>query len=86
MKKVDIIFGDGIKFLQNECLKMKPHSVVYIDPPYVTNGYKLYRYHFDDAQHESLAGAVSTLRVPWLMSYDNHLLFEICTPGSRRST
>ena len=55
---------------------MAPHSVVYIDPPYVTNGHKLYRYHFEKEQHERLADAVDDLRVPWLMSYDNHDLIR----------
>jgi DNA adenine methylase len=76
LKKVDIVFGDGITFLEKECLRLLPHSVVYIDPPYVTNGYKLYRYHFDKPQHERLADAVASLRNPWLMSYDNHTLIR----------
>jgi DNA adenine methylase len=76
MKKVEIAFGDGVAFLQKECLKMPSHSVVYIDPPYVLNGHKLYRYHFKKSQHEALADAVNDLRVPWLMSYDNHDLIR----------
>jgi len=35
---------------------MAPHSVVYIDPPYVTNGHKLYRYHFEKEQHDDRGG------------------------------
>jgi DNA adenine methylase len=76
LKKVDIQFGDGVAFLRKECLAMSSHSLVYIDPPYVTNGYKLYRYHFDKADHEKLADVVNDLRVPWLMSYDNHDLIR----------
>lgn len=72
LKKVDVRFGDGIAFLQKEGLAMPAHAVVYVDPPYVTNGYKLYRYHFDRTDHEKLADAINDLRVPWLMSYDNH--------------
>jgi hypothetical protein len=34
----------------------------------------LYRYHFERCQHEKLANALGDLRVPWLMSYDNHAL------------
>jgi DNA adenine methylase len=49
---------------------------VYIDPPYVTNGHKLYRYFFERAEHERLADVVEDLRVPWLMSYDNHDLIR----------
>lgn len=72
LKNVEVIFGDGISFLKRKCLTMPNHSVVYIDPPYVTNGYKLYRYFFNGAQHKRLADAVGDLCVPWLMSYDNH--------------
>lgn len=72
LQRVDVRFGDGIEFLKDECLKMPAHSVCYIDPPYVTNGYKLYRYHFNQLNHEALAQAVSDLCVPWLLSYDNH--------------
>ncbi len=74
--KVEIIFGDGIKFLEDNCLKMPTHSVIYIDPPYVTNGYKLYRHHFDEKQHKQLSAAVESLCVPWLISYDNHQLIR----------
>jgi DNA adenine methylase len=76
LKKVQIHFGDGIDFLQNHCLDMPFHSFVYIDPPYVTNGHKLYRYSFDSGEHERLADTVSDLRVPWLLSYDNHELIR----------
>ena len=50
------MFGDGIAFLEKECLEMPQHSVVYVDPPYVTNGHKLYRYHFDKSQHVAVGG------------------------------
>lgn len=72
MKNVDIRFGDGIAFLEDECLEMLPHSLAYIDPPYVANGHKLYRYFFSDIQHKRLSVAISKLKVPWLLSYDNH--------------
>jgi DNA adenine methylase len=76
LRKVEVVFGDGITFLQNECLKMPAHSFAYIDPPYVTNGHKLYRYFFDHGEHERLADVINDLRVPWLLSYDNHELIR----------
>jgi DNA adenine methylase len=83
MKRVDVIFGDGIKFLSEHSLQMPTHSLVYIDPPYVTNGYKLYRYHFERAQHEALSNAVNSLCVPWLISYDNHQLIRDLYSGEQ---
>jgi DNA adenine methylase len=76
LKRVEVIFGDGIAFLQKKCLEMPPHSFVYIDPPYVTNGHKLYRYYFDTTEHETLGDTINDLRVPWLMSYDNNDLIR----------
>jgi len=76
LQKVEIIFGDGVEYLEDESPNMKQHSFVYVDPPYVTNGYKLYRYHFNKADHERLADAMTALCVPWLMSYDNHELIR----------
>jgi DNA adenine methylase len=73
---VDVRFGDGITFIQDEHARMPAHSIVYIDPPYVTNGFKLYRYFFEATEHERLAKAVKRLKVPWLMSYDNHELIR----------
>ena len=44
---------------------------VYLDPPYYHRGQYLYMNAYDHAGHESLAGTVKALGVPWLMSYDN---------------
>jgi DNA adenine methylase len=76
LTNIEIIFGDGLEFLKNMHTKMPPHSVVYIDPPYVTNGHKLYRYYFEEADHVQLADIVNDLRVPWMMSYDNYDLIR----------
>lgn len=83
LKEVDIIFGDGIKFLKDESAKMPAHSFVYIDPPYVTNGYKLYRYHFDKIDHKKLSDAIACLSTSWLLSYDNHKLIRSLYAGER---
>ena len=69
--------------IMSQTLKMPSHSVAYINPPYVTNGYKLYRYHFDKTQHEQLSEAVTNLCVPWLMSYDNHQLIRDLYAGEQ---
>jgi DNA adenine methylase len=76
MQKVELLFGDGTKFLDDQLLTMENHSVVYVDPPYVTNGHKLYRYAFSKADHERLADVIAEVRVPWLLSYDNHELIR----------
>lgn len=82
MRKVDLRFGDGITFL-SRLGEAAPHSFAYIDPPYVSNGHKLYRYSFSKRHHERLAEAVQKLQIPWMVSYDNHSLIRgLYSPAS----
>jgi DNA adenine methylase len=74
MQKVELNFGDGITFLSRLGSNAAPHSFAYIDPPYVANGHKLYRYSFSVRQHQRLSMAVRELQAPWMISYDNHRL------------
>ena len=75
LKKVDVFHKDGIAFLGDECRRVLPkHAFLYIDPPYVSNGHKLYRHFFSEARHKALATKVRGLEMPWLLSYDNHPL------------
>jgi DNA adenine methylase len=83
---VDVVFGDGITFLANLGDRAKAHSFAYIDPPYVTNGHKLYRYSFSRRHHERLATAVANLQMPWMVSYDNHKLIRELYEPARTST
>jgi DNA adenine methylase len=86
LRKVDVVFGDGITFLANLGDGAKAHSFAYIDPPYVTNGHKLYRYSFSRRHHERLATAVANLQMPWMVSYDNHKLIRELYEPARTST
>lgn len=83
LKRVELRFGDGITFLSTLGASAAAHSFAYIDPPYVSNGHKLYRYSFSKRHHERLAAAVQKLTVPWMVSYDNHSLIRgLYSPAS----
>ena len=45
---------------------------MYIDPPYYMQGRKLYRHHYTDSDHETLAKYITAQGYPWLVSYDDH--------------
>ena len=48
-------------------------AFVYLDPPFYRKADRLYRHHFDDAEHARLADGVADLAargVPFLLSYD----------------
>ena len=50
------------------------NAFVYLDPPFYRKADRLYRHHFDDAEHARLADGVASLAergVPFLLSYDD---------------
>ena len=70
---IDVYYGDALSFLKRRRHKIaKEHSLVYIDPPYLQQGKRLYRYHFVDKQHQELAKFANTAEFKWIVSYDNH--------------
>lgn len=43
----------------------------YIDPPYYSKGSTLYRNNYCQSDHVDLAMSIQSLKVPWVVSYDN---------------
>lgn len=71
--RVSVFFGDALIFLRKNAAKISADfSFVYIDPPYYTQGRKLYRHHYTDADHAMLAAYITSQGYPWLVSYDDH--------------
>lgn len=71
--RVSVHFGDALAFLRKNATKISAgFSFVYIDPPYYTQGRKLYRHHYADADHVALAEYITSQGYPWLVSYDDH--------------
>ncbi len=44
--------------------------LIYLDPPFFHKAEDLYNHHFSAKQHENLIAQLSTLQIPWLLSYD----------------
>lgn len=71
--KVNVIFDDALEFLKREEDNIKNgFSFLYIDPPYYSQGKKLYRYFYNEEAHKKLADYIITKEFPWLISYDDH--------------
>ena len=71
--RVSVRFGDALTFLRKNATKISAgFSFVYIDPPYYTQGRKLYRHHYTDFDHAALAAYITSQGYPWLVSYDDH--------------
>ncbi len=70
---VNVNWGDAISFMQSNAEQLATgFTFVYVDPPYYQQGRKLYRHHYDDANHAELAAFLQNQGYPWLLSYDDH--------------
>lgn len=71
--RIDVGFGDAIKYLARNAKKIsKASDFVYVDPPYYQQGRKLYRYHYNLKQHQALASFMDRQPFSWIVSIDNH--------------
>lgn len=69
-KQIELTNQDGTDCLRR--MNSKQQKVfIYIDPPYVVKGHRLYTHYFKKADHEQLAAAIRKLHQPWLVSYDD---------------
>ena len=68
---------DAAEFLVGAARSVRTRSLIYLDPPYFRAGRRLYRDHYTEAGHATLAKLVQRLPWPWVVSYDD-------TPAVRR--
>src|SRR5204863_8668795 len=45
-------------------------TFLFLDPPYYARGARLYQNFYEPRDHEEIAGLVTTLPPPWIVSYD----------------
>lgn len=65
---------DALNFLKSQIPRGRSRSrvLVYLDPPYVNKGQRLYLNSYTDRDHAKLARYISSQKIlPWLMSYDD---------------
>lgn len=87
--RIRVSRGDAIAFLRRQRATIlaqhrKRQALVYLDPPYYLQGWKLYRYHFNDRDHERLADHLNRCGLPWLVSYDDHQYIRRLFSGPNR--
>lgn len=63
---------DAEKFLAKISKKLPARSLIYLDPPYVVKGQRLYLNAYEEQDHVNIAKAIQKIRhLPWVVSYDN---------------
>ncbi len=72
MRRHISVYGlDALELLGSVCADLSERSLIYLDPPYYEKGSQLYRNFYVPDDHMAIAAAVSNLRTPWIVSYDN---------------
>jgi DNA adenine methylase len=48
------------------------NSVVYLDPPYLSQGRQLYNVHMEEKEYEIMADKLKEAEFEWVLSHDDH--------------
>ncbi|WP_422385510.1 DNA adenine methylase [Oceanicaulis alexandrii] len=65
--RICVLEANGISWIEEGC---EADTVLYVDPPYFTNGKKFYPKFFSTFDHYRLRRALEKSCIPWLLSYD----------------
>lgn len=69
--KIKLSCMDALDFIQR-VEKTIPETAFYcIDPPYYNKGSSLYTSFYSPEDHSKLSSAISSIRQPWILTYDN---------------
>ncbi|CAN5444488.1 DNA adenine methylase [soil metagenome] len=81
--KIIVSNKDAEVFMAGKVSRLSPQTLVYCDPPYFERAERLYLNHYKPEDHQRIARVIqTTLKVPWLVSYDGHP--TICALYERR--
>lgn len=62
---------DAADFIRTQLPYLPERSLIYLDPPYFNKGHELYENHYDLDDHAEIARLITTIRQPWIVSYDS---------------
>lgn len=82
--RLSVVFGDALQYLRRvEERIVAERGVTYLDPPYLLQGNRLYRYSYEKDQHQAIADLVIKAKYSWIVSYDNHPYIRGLFSGQR---
>ena len=69
--RINVSNDDGLDFIKKIDKKSKS-TFIYLDPPYVLKGAKLYMNYYSKLDHQKLSEYVKKIKGKWMVSYDNN--------------
>lgn len=70
-KQIHVYREDAVQFLSTADFKVGTKAFFCIDPPYYNKGSSLYTNFYRPHDHANLSQAISELRRPWIVTYDD---------------
>lgn len=77
---------DAVDFITDDLPAIQGKTLVYLDPPYYSNGARLYRNTYKHDDHATIASLVAKISHPWIVSYDNAEPIRTLYSGFRQQT
>jgi DNA adenine methylase len=75
--RVNLYHLDAVSFVRTIAPELPVRALIYLDPPYVVKGKRLYLNAYDKHDHAEIAQVIQKFkRVPWIVSYDNEKLIR----------
>jgi DNA adenine methylase len=82
--RLSVVYGDALQYLRRVDERIvAERGVAYLDPPYLLQGHRLYRYSYERTQHQAVANLVANAKYSWIVSYDNHPYVRRLFSGQR---
>jgi DNA adenine methylase len=69
--RINLYNLDAAAFISDILQKLPFKTLVYLDPPYFVKGGDLYEDSYTPQDHATIARTISTIKQPWVVSYDD---------------
>ena len=69
--KIRLLGMDALDLIHAHKTDQDERSLIYLDPPYFNKGSQLYRNFYTPEDHREISDAITSLKTPWLVTYDN---------------
>lgn len=71
-ERIHLTNDDAVDLMQRLKDKLPKNTLLYLDPPYYIKGKGLYLNHYNDSDHQNIAGVIDEIvNCKWVVSYDN---------------
>jgi len=83
-RRIRVSNEDALEFMTRLRPTLSSKTLLYLDPPYYSKAQHLYSNFYLPDDHRHIAEFVSSLTLPWVITYDDHTAIRSLYSGFRR--